>query len=259
MSNFSEQLAKLHESLKAFPSIDLEGLNQAALLNRIDDKFVLPMKDLPEVMKELSTDYYILEIDGKRMHAYESFYMDTHEFQLYHNHHNKKAHRLKVRYRRYLDSGLLYFEVKAKVKGSRTDKVRLQLLEIPEELNQEQINMLSELDPQLEGLEFKLKVYFSRITLMHKNGKERITLDVGVKFDNHKEVREYNDIVIAEVKREKSGFESPVLNSFRRRHYEDVPFSKYSTGIAMMENVKNNAFKPNIIKINRIVYGQNSN
>ncbi len=46
-----------------------------------------------------------------------------------------------------------------------------------------------------------------------------------------------------------------MIQAFKKRHFQQIPFSKYSTGIALLEEVKHNAFKPNFIKINKIING----
>ena len=45
----------------------------------------------------------------------------------------------------------------------------------------------------------------------------------------------------------------------KKRHLEQIGFSKYSTAIALMENVKSNNFKPNFIKLKKLEekYGRN--
>src|SRR5688500_3966537 len=103
------------KALNKFESITLNDLDQVRMLNRIDTKFVFHLSQFPAILDEIRDDYYALEIADNRVFAYESLYFDTEDFQLYRFHHNGKFNRLKVRYRRYTDSGLVFFEVKYKV------------------------------------------------------------------------------------------------------------------------------------------------
>ena len=105
----------IKQVLGTFEPITLKGLEEVKMLNRIDTKYVFHIKQFAEILEEVKKDYYALEIDGNRMFAYESLYFDTEDYQLYKFHHNGKINRLKVRYRRYSDSGLVFFEVKYKV------------------------------------------------------------------------------------------------------------------------------------------------
>lgn len=251
--NFEQEERKVLQTLDTFESIDLKGLDGVQLLNRMDAKYVFHVNQFAELLEEIREQYYVLEIEGKRAFSYESLYFDTEDYQLYKFHHNGKLNRLKVRYRKYLDSGLTYFEVKYKVKGNRTDKHRLREEDIKHELSPQELEMVHHDYLDVHGLEKKLWIHFKRITLAAKNMPERATLDLNLSFDNFKEKKFYPELVVAEIKQEKSNVFSPMIQAFKKRHFEEVGFSKYSTGIALLEDIKHNAFKPNLIKINRII------
>lgn len=241
--------------LNTFDSIDLKGLDGVQLLNRVDSKYVFHVNDFIEVLQCVKNDYYVLEIESKRMFSYESLYFDTEDYMLYKFHHNGKLNRLKVRFRKYLDSGLTYFEVKYKVKGDRTDKWRLKSEDISGDLTEKELELVKHDYLDIHGLQQKLWIHFKRITLASKKMDERLTIDLNVSFDNFKDKRAFPELVIAEVKQNKSSVFSPIIQKFKSNHYEQIGFSKYSTGIALLEDIKSNAFKPNIIKINKILNG----
>ena len=88
--------------------LSLEELDKVKLLNRVDSKFIFHIRALNDILKEVSEYYHILEIDQKRIFKYESLYFDTPDFLLYRHHHNGKPNRVKVRYRKYLDSGEVF-------------------------------------------------------------------------------------------------------------------------------------------------------
>jgi hypothetical protein len=241
--------------LNTFQSISLEGLDGVKLLNRVDSKYVFHIRDFVEILQCINKDYYVLEIDGKRMFSYESLYFDTDDYALYKFHHNGKLNRLKVRYRKYLDSGLTYFEVKYKVKGDRTDKYRLKSEDIAPDLTERELELVKHDYLDIHGLNQKLWIHFKRITLASKKMDERLTLDLNISFDNFKDKKTFPELVIAEVKQNKSSVFSPIIQKFKAKHYEQIGFSKYSTGIALLEDIKSNAFKPNIIKIKKLLNG----
>jgi hypothetical protein len=251
--NYEHEERKVLNTLDTFESIDLKGLDNVQLLNRMDAKYVFHVNQFAELLEEIKEQYYVLEIEDKRAFSYESLYFDTDDYQLYKFHHNGKLNRLKVRFRKYVDSGLTYFEVKYKVKGTRTDKHRLREEEVKHELSDKELDLIHHDYLDVHGLQKKLWIHFKRITLAGKNMPERATLDLNLSFDNFKDKRTFPELVVAEVKQEKSNVFSPMIQAFKRRHFEEVGFSKYATGIAILEDIKSNAFKPNLIKINRII------
>lgn len=258
--NYEKEENKIKEVLNTFEPITLKGLDEVRMLNRIDTKYVFHINQFAEILEEVKENYFSLEIDGGRMFAYESLYFDTDDYQLYKFHHNGKINRLKVRYRRYSDSGLVFFEVKYKVKGNRTDKKRLNQPDLKHVLTDEELNLIHHHQLDEKKLSEKMWIYFNRITLASKKMNERLTLDLHVAFDNFKNKKAFPELVIAEVKTDKSATGSPIIKTFNKRSFEEVGFSKYSTAVAMMEDIKSNAFKPNFIKIEKIIkYGDDRN
>ncbi len=249
---------QVKDILATYEPISLKGLDQVKMLNRIDTKFVFHINQFADILEEIKENYYALEIDSNRMFAYESLYFDTEDYQLYKFHHNGKINRLKVRYRRYSDSGLVFFEVKYKVKGNRTDKKRLKQDDVKLTLTDEELDLVHHHQLDEATLQKKMWIYFNRITLASKKMNERLTLDLQIVFDNFKSKKSFPELVIAEVKTDKSATGSPIIKSFNKRSFEEVGFSKYSTAVAMMEDIKHNAFKPNFIKIEKIIKNGNS-
>ncbi|HLP21916.1 MAG TPA: polyphosphate polymerase domain-containing protein [Chitinophagales bacterium] len=249
---------RIREVLSTFDAISLKGLDDVKMLNRIDTKYVFHIDEFAGILDEIRENYYALEIEGNRMFAYESLYFDTDDYQLYKFHHNGKINRLKVRYRRYSDSGLVFFEVKYKVKGNRTDKKRLKQEELKMVLTDEELELVSHHQLDHTQLSKKMWIFFNRITLASKKMNERLTLDLHVAFDNFSNKKAFPELIIAEVKTDKSATGSPIIKCFNKRNFEEVGFSKYSTAVAMMEDIKGNAFKPNFIKIEKIIKNGNS-
>ena len=117
----------LHEpaSVAAFEPVSLAGLDKVKLMNRVDSKYVFHRKHLDEILTEVAPHYAVLEIAEKRLFDYASLYFDTPDYELYRHHHMGKPNRVKLRYREYIDTGDVFFEVKKKIKGMRTDKYRV--------------------------------------------------------------------------------------------------------------------------------------
>ena len=107
-----------------FPHITLEELTgQAALLRRVDRKYMVSLNDVPAILTRLAgLDARILDIDGTCQFRYVSDYYDTNDFSLHNAAATKRRRRYKIRERFYIDSGLHYIEVKTR--GVRGNNVK---------------------------------------------------------------------------------------------------------------------------------------
>jgi hypothetical protein len=238
------------KTLAIFKPISLEEMSGVKLLNRMDKKFTFPYCMLEDILKEASAHYRILEIDGLRYAHYETRYFDTPEYEMYIKHHNRKLNRNKVRFRTYLDSGIHYFEVKFKTNKGRTIKKRVNrdlndftITGTAEELLQKRTIYPS------TALQEAIRVYYSRITLVSNDLKERLTIDLDLSFNHHGHKTGYPGMVIAEVKQDKSAA-SPFIQLMRNKRISDISISKYCLGIAStVSDIKKNNFK---IKLNHV-------
>ena len=114
-------------AVRELPAVDLRSLESgAALLTRIDRKYVVPVVTAEHLIAELEgrDDWAALEIDGRRVFGYESVYFDTPDLTTYRAHLQRRRRRYKVRVRRYLDSGQCMLEVKRKGVRGLTVKER---------------------------------------------------------------------------------------------------------------------------------------
>ena len=169
----------LPDLLGRFEPISLQQMDGVALLNRTDTKYMLHTRQLVRVLRALTAQYQILEIEGLRMHRYQTVYFDTADFELYRQHHAGGGNRYKVRSRKYVDSGLTCLEVKLKTNTDRTIKSRERTARLIMQMGQEGNVFLHEhlpLDPQL--LHPRLRNDFVRITLVNTSAMERLTLDL---------------------------------------------------------------------------------
>ena len=93
-------------------AISLEELDaRAALRDRRDAKYVLPVAALDELLARLAGTHRVLEIGGRRTFAYDSVYYDTCGLGTYRAHAQRRRVRFKCRSRLYLDAGRCHFEV----------------------------------------------------------------------------------------------------------------------------------------------------
>jgi len=242
------------KALNSFDPISLDEMDNVQLMNRVDTKFTLSEKGLSEILPELMNHFKILEVKGKRISKYESLYFDDDNFTFYIDHHRRKINRYKVRYRTYVDSNLSFLEVKHKNKG-RTNKMRIVVDGIKQELSPEHKKFVSDSGVQINNLKPALMNTFDRITLVGKVFNERLTLDLNLSFSLEGKNEKINNLVIAELKQEKVTRNSPFYRIMKKRLIRPLRISKYCTGLIKMlgsKNIKYNRFKKKLLQIEKI-------
>ena len=109
----------------AFQPIGLAELQRtAALLTRVDRKYVVGVDQLVAMAAAVSTPIRVLEIDSARTFEYRSTYFDTPELVSYHQAARRRPRRFKVRTRRYGATGTCWIEAKLRARDGRTVKAR---------------------------------------------------------------------------------------------------------------------------------------
>ena len=246
--------------LKEFKPHSLAQQNTAALMNRVDSKYLLPIALFNPLMKAISADYSILTAYGQRIFNYQTTYFDNKRRQFFHDHHNGKLNRYKVRFRHYVESATGYMEVKLKNNQKRTIKQRIPMdCILP---NQARVNDFVKKTLGYEvTLETVLFVNYQRITLLNKTNLERITIDLNLSFRNAKEqIQSIQDkVFIVEIKQDRKPLPSTCRSFIKNHCYHDINFSKYCIGSVLTRNtnaevqeLKFNRFKPVLRQLERL-------
>ena len=229
-------------------------MDAVKLMNRTDTKFVFPLTTLIKILPKLVEHYRVLEINGVRLNAYRSLYFDTENFQFYHQHHNGKTNRNKVRFREYIDSGLSFLEVKRKNNKGKTVKKRIKVNEIAESLEGSNLDFVN----KVIGSKIPLKPQhwnkFSRITFVHKRRKERLTIDVNFRFEDINSTKKnLGDMVIAEVKQAKRNLSSNFIRIIKEERIHPFRISKYCMATAtLFPKLKKNNFKRKFLHLDKL-------
>lgn len=243
-----------NDILNSFPPIHLQEMEGVKLLNRTDTKYVTTRAMLTEWLALACEEYFMLEINGKRLMPYHTIYLDTPALEMYHAHHSRRAHRQKVRVREYENGHEMFLEVKDKNNHGRTKKKRMSISEL-RLLPGEQTEWVDEkimLDAKTLKPTFENR--FRRITLVNKKKTERLTIDLDLEFHN---LLTGNSVsldknVIIEVKRD-GICESPAIRLLQQMRIKPCGFSKYALGMAMTApSLKQNNFKERIRYIKRL-------
>lgn len=239
--------------LKNFEAISLQELNQVSLMQRVDTKYILHINLVPGILKEILPYQFVLDIDQQRNFSYLTNYYDTKDFKFYNHHHNGYVNRLKVRTRSYVDTDVIFYEIKHKEFGTRTNKIRKEIDVVPDALGEDEYQMIENKRYHGEQLELKMSNSFNRITLCNKRFTERITIDTNIHFFNGTQDVYLPYLSIIEVKQSKSDHFSKTVQVLKQHRIQPEGFSKYAIGIAMLEsNVKKNNFKATLLKLNKL-------
>jgi hypothetical protein len=240
-----------------YESINLEQMEDVALLDRTDTKFVMSNWQLSQALAALQADYWMLAVDGKRLNHYRTLYFDSPGFELYLLHVNGRADRYKVRSREYTDTHLSYLEVKHRTPKDRTIKERLCTARPVTWMTAEAEEWLQEVYPyDSQALEPKLWNTFTRLTLVSKQRCERVTLDVDLTFHAGARMAHLDNIAIAEVKMERGNCHSPFMQQMHLQQVHRRGFSKYCIGVGLVyDGVKKNALKPKLLWLDKMTRG----
>lgn len=243
-------------TLETFDPISLQEMSAVQLMNRVDTKFIIPVKDLAAYLELSQKDYFCQDINGIRAAKYDTIYFDTKGLEMYTDHQNGRKKRLKIRKRCYTESQLSFLEIKKKNNKGRTNKVRIRAFFEPGFSTNECPPFIeSNTKYKSEDLIAQINVTFFRITLVNKGMTERLTIDFDIKFKNLVYDTEGGvpEMCIVEIKQ--NGYRpSPFKTLLNEHHIKKQNISKYCLGTVLTNPVaKYNSFKRKIIQIARTV------
>ena len=244
--------------VKAFPAIGLPQLDEkAAMLERLDRKYVVQETELRNALAQLVTSFDVLEIDGRRDFTYETCYFDDKHCSSYFAHHQGRRQRFKVRVRKYTDAQLCFVEIKLKGKRGVTVKKRLEYsMDKYGTLDDRARAHLHSAYKALYHSDFNyaikpvLEMSYQRITLVAKDGLERMTIDGNLAFSTTaRSCRIDKNIFIVETKSANgNGIADKVLRSLHQ--HPTRPCSKYCVAMAALQEVgRYNNFLPALRKL----------
>ena len=246
---------KIVDILNGFCTISLENMKSVRLMNRIDTKYLTDIDTLYSIMS-MAKDYYLVQsVESNLIANYSTCYFDTMNHDMYLQHHNGRAVRTKIRIRKYVDSDIMFLEIKKKNNKGRTDKNRIETdnWKLDDECKYKFIN--DNTSYKVESLKPQLQNRFQRITLVNKDMSERLTIDTMINFHNVVTENDYDmgKLVVVEVKRGRFGF-SPIKSILNKYRVFQSGFSKYCIGSSLTDNtLKQNRFKTKERYIDKIV------
>ena len=238
--------SEINSVIQLFIPVRLSEMEHVSLMNRVERKFIFPVKLLPDILDNLKFDYLALDIERTRSFRYHTTYLDTKDMFFLNQQITGKLNRFKIRYRVYEDSDLSFLEIKKRTNKNSTLKWRI-------------TNKLTNIDPDEPGVDFIagcLNYYpenlrpvlinrFSRATLVGITTGERLTIDYNIGFSSPDgKTLELPYLAIAEVKKERISTQTPVNITMKKFGVKPCGFSKYSIGNVLVNEV----YKKNILK-----------
>lgn len=241
--------------LAQYRPISLKALDERArLMRRTDNKYVLDQKQLQQFLLAHQPDFDALCIDGHRQFHYTNAYLDSPQFDTFLDHNKGRRRRFKVRFRYYRETQRCFFEIKIKGFRDETLKYRLavdqqayQVQPLPQELYQFANAKLEKHYGQAltYPLEHSIRVEYQRITLVAKEGGERLTIDNQIRYVGPQGIQNLPiDYYVLEVK---SALGRSAVDRWLRRHqiHPVQRCSKYCMGLNLLQFPhRNTRFKP---------------
>ena len=246
-------LENISATINSFESISLEDMNTVSLMKRTDTKYTININFLDKILNDLKVDYQVLEVKDRRIMNYSSVYFDTSKFKFYFDHHNGRVNRTKIRQRKYVDSGLTFLEIKQKNGKGETNKSRIKISDFDLGLSQNLNDFIFETTSKKFDLQPSLWNSFKRITLVNLKDNERATIDLNLSYYMNDIVKNYNNLVVIEVKQSRFDRKSIVVKTLKKYRYNPYSISKYCIGMVnLYKELKYNLFKQKLIKLNKI-------
>lgn len=249
MTEYTKEIDGL---LTDFNSFELSELNDVNLMDRFDDKAFFHRSKLPGLIENLRDISKVLCIDGRKTFEYESVYLDTAEMDLYFRHHNKRKNRYKMRYRRYLDSNLNFFEIKHKNLKGLMSKTRVKV----DSSNKHSLGEYVESNTPylMNDLQESLKVKYYRSTFMNREQSESLTIDQQLSFQTLEDNEvAYSNLVIVELKQKQFNSNSDFRNVLRKSKIRMSSISKYCLGVSVLyPELKSNTFRKQQREVQKI-------
>jgi len=211
----------------------------AALLTRVDRKYVVPVTTFEHLVDRLGADWAALEIDSRRQFGYTTTYFDTADLATYRAHLQRRRRRYKVRVRRYADTDTCMLEVKRKGMRGLTVKERrphpvLQHAELGAEGHAFVADTLrGHVPAPLGPLSPVVVTSNRRATLASVTTRARLTVDTDLTCGwGTAGISLRPDVVVLESKVQ--GHVSPIDRMLRSLGERPVTISKYCIGVAAL-------------------------
>lgn len=233
----------LAHALRAHAPVSLDELvAEAAMMTRVDRKYLVPTDRLPEVL-DGTARARVLTVDGRRTFGYRSDYLDTCDLASFHAAGRGRRRRWKIRGRTYLDSGSTWLEVKTRGPRGTTVKARLPHPPVTAGLTAEGAafvaTALTEADIALDPADLHpvLVTSYRRSTLLlpdEGRGAARATIDTDLAWASPGGHERLGRGALAVVETKGGAAPSTLDRTLWRLGHRPARMSKYGTGLSAL-------------------------
>lgn len=230
------------ETLDRFAAVSLgEMVSEAALLARVDRKYIVPRRQLETILSGVDERTRVLEINGARGFSYESVYFDTTDLLSFRMAAQPRRRRFKLRTRAYLDTDAAFLEMKTRGTRGRTVKERSEYdlarrTVLTDEARGEVAAAFDAIGVDIrraDDLQPTLITRYRRTTLLAPDAAARATVDTRLRWDTPGGAGfALPDVAIVETKSPAAA--SDVDRLLWRAGHRPVSVSKYATGLAAL-------------------------
>jgi hypothetical protein len=208
-------------------------LKERELLDRVDRKFLTTTDLVAKFLTAIVNDYHVLGAGNSRWARYETCYFDTPELTSFHEHMRGRRPRFKVRIRHHVERERSFLEVKEKRNSGKTVKARTRHDFRDARLGAEELGFVTEHCPIPAGeLEESVWTNFRRATLIGLRTNERITIDLGLRFERGGQSSVPQELAIIELKQPRFSHTTPAALALRALHIREASMSKYCAAVA---------------------------
>ena len=238
----NSRLNDLSSALARFDPVTPELLEQRSLQRRTDTKFLGRDDAIESVLASLTASYALLGEPS----TYRTYYFDTPDLVMFHNHRRGRRPRQKVRIRHYPGRGLSFFEIKTKQGPSQTRKDRREIPYGWSELGAREDDLLRAHTPWSRlDLRPVVTTTYQRITLVGKYTMERVTLDHALEVSSGARSRTFPSVWIIEVKQARFSLTTPVVRALRDAGVRRARASKYCLGVmSLVPGIRSHRLRP---------------
>lgn len=214
-----------------------ELVEEAAMMSRIDRKYVVPMAAAYELLSMVPVGTRVLEIDGRREFGYRSAYLDTPDRHSFFTSGRGHRRRWKLRSRVYLDTGGCWLELKTAGPRGVTVKERI------EHPDPEAHGLTAEgrafAAPAIgaqraAALSLVLATTYRRTTLLLPGSGSRATIDVGLGWGSLGNGRSVERPGLAIVETKAGSTPSEIDRLLWSLGHRPVKISKFGVGMSAL-------------------------
>jgi hypothetical protein len=247
-------------AVEAFAPIARGEMGKSALRDRIETQHLVPIEALPVFLDAIRADYRVLTKKGRRLQHQQRLDFDFSDFALFLRQHAGAADRDKLRASSYDASGenvLLVKHRDNKGRWRRTRKLRFVTDSQMRAVDPKSGELLRHRYRYRDDLVYgRLLTSFDRVTLVHRQLAERITIDLDLRFEGAGRVATLSEVTVIEIARVRHGAESSAVARLRRQRMRPQRFSKYGIGVSLVyPQIKHNRYKPTLRQLDTLFRG----